>query len=187
MTSPPALVFQRYDGAAARAERATVEGIYRGSYVAAVQADDPFNGPDPFMRRFDSYTKVAGFDLVIARIDGESAGQSWGWPLGPGSKWWDGLDAEPEPGFAIEDGRRTFALSEIMVRQEWTGRGVAHALHDELLIARREKRAALLAEPDNTVAYRAYAAWGWQKAAQLRPAWPDAPLFDVLILPLPVS
>ena len=97
----------------------------------------------------------------------------------------DGLDAEPEPGFTIEDGQRTFALSEIMVRQKWTGRGVAHALHDELLSTRPEKRATLLVEPENTVAYRAYTAWGWQKVAQLRPAWPDAPLFDVLILPLP--
>jgi hypothetical protein len=26
--------------------------------------------------------------------------------------------------------------------------------------------------------------WGWRKVAQLRPGWPDAPLFDVLILPL---
>ena len=28
--------------------------------------------------------------------------------------------------------------------------------------------------------------WGWQRVAQLRPAWPDAPIWDVLILPLPL-
>ena len=104
----------------------------------------------------------------------------------PGSKWWDGLDAEPEPGFTAEDGQRTFALSEIMVRQELTGRGIARALHDQLLGGRHEKRATLLVEPENTVAYRAYQSWGWRKVARLRPGWPDAPLFDVLILPLPV-
>jgi hypothetical protein len=71
-----------------------------------------------------------------------------------------------------------------MVRQERTGHGVAHALHDELVRTRPEKRATLLVERDSSIAYRAYTAWGWQKAAQLRPGWPDAPLFDVLILPL---
>ncbi len=57
---------------------------------------------------------------------------------------------------------------------------------DELLAARTEKRATLLVEPENEVAYRAYTAWGWRKAAQLRPPWPDSPTFDVLMLPLPV-
>ena len=179
------LAFRRYDRDEARAARATVETIYRGAYTEAIERGDPFDSPDAFMHRFDAYTQGRAFDLVIAYADGEPAGQSWGWPLAPGSKWWDGLDAEPEPGFTVEDGQRTFALSEIMVRQKWTGRGVAHALHDELLSTRPEKRATLLVEPENTVAYRAYTAWGWQKVAQLRPAWPDAPLFDVLILPLP--
>jgi GNAT superfamily N-acetyltransferase len=88
-------------------------------------------------------------------------------PLTPGTFWWEGLDAEPEPGFASEDGHRTFALSEIMVRQEMTGRGIAHALHDELLGARHEKRATLLAEPENTPAYRAYTSWGWHTVPRL--------------------
>ena len=95
-------------------------------------------------------------------------------------------EPEPEPGFTDEDGSRTFALSEIMVRRPWTGRGVAHALHDELLRGRNEKRATLLVELGNDVAYRAYTAWGWRKVARLRPGWPDAPLYDVLILPLAV-
>ena len=184
--SRPSLDFRRYGPDEARAASATVEAIYRGAYIAAIEGGDPFDSPDAFMHRFDVYTQGRSFDLVIAYADGEPAGQSWGWPLAPGSKWWDGLDAEPEPGFTAEDGTRTFALSEIMVRREWTGRGVAHALHDELLGARHEKRATLLAEPENTVAYRAYTRWGWRQVAHLRPGWPDAPMFDVLILPLPV-
>jgi GNAT superfamily N-acetyltransferase len=182
----PDLTFRRYGPDEARAIRATVEMIYRDSYTEAIERGDPFDSPDAFMHRFDAYTQGRAFDLVVAYADSEPAGQTWGWPLSPGSKWWDGLDHEPEPGFTAEDGQRTFALSEIMVRQRWTGRGVAHALHDELLGARHEKRATLLVEPDNPVAYRAYTAWGWRKAGQLRPAWPDAPLLDVLILPLPV-
>ena len=93
--------------------------------------------------------------------------------------------AEPEPGFTLEDGHRTFALSELMVRQPRTGRGIAHALHDELLQHRPETRATLLVRPENTTAYRAYIRWGWHRVAQLRPGWPDAPLMDVLIISLP--
>lgn len=72
-----------------------------------------------------------------------------------------------------------------MVRASFTGRGIARALHDQLLRERSEARATLLVRPGNTTAYRAYLRWGWTKATELRPPWPDAPLFDVLILPLP--
>jgi GNAT superfamily N-acetyltransferase len=186
VTSRPALAFKRFGPAEAHATRDEVEMIYRGAYVEAIERDDPFNSPDVFMRRFDVYTGNPLFDLVVAYVDGEPAGQSWGWPLPADTSWWDGLDAEPEPGFSREDSRRTFALSEIMVRQEWAGRGVAHALHDELLSGRPEQRATLLVEPENTTAYRAYASWGWRQVAHLRPGWPDAPLFDVLVLSLPL-
>jgi GNAT superfamily N-acetyltransferase len=188
MTGLPSLTFERYDAEAASSARAAVETVYRDAYFEAVASDDPFNGPEPFMRRFDAYTRPGrGFDLVIAYADTEPVAQAWGWPLGRAAAWWHGLESEPEPGFTDEDGKRTFALSEIMVRRPWTGRGVAHALHDELLGGRNEKRATLLVEPGNDVAYRAYVAWGWRKVARLRPAWPDAPLYDVLILPLPVG
>lgn len=139
------------------------------------------------MGRFDAYAANPRLDLVIAFEGGEPVGQAWGWPLVAGSRWWEGLESEPEPGFAVEDGARTFALSEIMVVRGRTGRGVAHALHDELLRARCEERATLLVKPDNVNAYRAYVRWGWRKVSRLRPAWPDAPVFDVLVLPLPIA
>lgn len=180
----PALEFRRYGAEEARAVRNTVEEIYQDAYAEVIASGEPFDSTEAFMARFDRYTEGRDFDLVIAYAGGEPAGQAFGWPLAPGTAWWDGLDAEPEPGFTEEDGKRTFAFSEIMVRHAWTGQGIAHALHDELLRGRDEKRATLLVEPDNPAAYRAYLRWGWRKAGQLRPDWPGAPLFDVLILPL---
>ncbi len=183
------LTFRRYDATTARQIRDTVEAIYKDSYVEAIASGDPFDSVETFMRRFDAYTSGDGLDMVIAYRDSTPVGQTWGWPLTEqgGARWWSGLLTKPDPGFTSEDGKRTFALSEIMVRQSATGQGIAHALHDELLSKRTEQRAALLVEPDNTTAYRAYLHWGWRRTAQLRPAWPDAPLFDVLILPLPGS
>jgi GNAT superfamily N-acetyltransferase len=180
------LEFRRYDAASASELRQVVADIYTGSYIDAIAHGGPFHSVEAFMTRFDSYVRIEGFDLVAAYHQGKPVGQTWGWPLGADTKWWEGLLTETEPGFTDEDGTRTFALSEIMVREDLTGRGIAHALHDQLLAVRHESRATLLVEPDNTTAYRAYTRWGWQRVAQLRPAWPDAPIWDVLILPLPL-
>jgi GNAT superfamily N-acetyltransferase len=176
--------FRRFDATEARRLRDTVEAVYTRSYVAAITSGDPFDSVEAFMHRFDSYASRPDFDLVVAYRNGEAIGQTWGWPLTEHTQWWAGLLSEPEPGFTYEDGNRTFALSEIMVSEEWAGRGIAHALHNELLSARTESRATLLVEPENTTAYRAYLHWGWRKVAQLRPGWKHAPTFDVLILTL---
>lgn len=178
------VTFCRYNVAEARRLQDTVEAIYARSYVEAIASGDPFDSIDTFMHRFDSYTAQPEFDLMVAYHGSAAIGQAWGWPLTEHSKWWEGFLSEPEPGFTHEDGHRTFALSEIMVSQEWADKGVAHALHDHLLSTRRESRATLLVEPENTRAYRAYVHWGWRKVTQLRPYWDNAPVFDVLILTL---
>ncbi|WP_280335521.1 GNAT family N-acetyltransferase [Nocardia wallacei] len=180
------LEFSRYDAERARGLRATVESIYRRSYVDAIASGEVFDSPKEFMARFDAYTephRTRGFELIVARIDGEPVGQTWGWPLGPNSGWWRGLrlDGGDAGEFTAEDGFRTFALSEIMVCAEYAGRGLAHALHDELLGARSERRATLLVEPDNLRAYNAYRRWGWHRVGSLQPSWPGAPSLDVLI------
>ncbi|MDQ2883105.1 MAG: GNAT family N-acetyltransferase [Actinomycetota bacterium] len=186
MSGVSAVQFRRFDRAGARERRDIVALIHRDAYAADNASRDAFASDSAFMQRFDAYTSRSEFDLVIAYRGDEPIGQTWGWALGPTTAWWDDLAGEPEPGFTVEDGHRTFALSELMVRQCWTGQGVAHALHDELLQRRRETRATLLVRPENTTAYRAYTRWGWRPVGHLRPAWPDAPLMDVLIMPLPL-
>jgi hypothetical protein len=187
MTGRLALIFRHCDAGAAQDARDLVEKIYRGSY-SDDQQQDPFSAGGRWMQRFDAYTAERGFSLVMAFTpDGEPAAQAWGWPLYANTTWWDGLEAEPDAGFSREDGTRTFAVSEIMVCRAFIGRGTAHALHDELLRGRAEERGTLLVRPSNAFAYRAYTSWGWRQVARLRPGWPDAPLFDVLILSLPYA
>ncbi|MFI9631577.1 GNAT family N-acetyltransferase [Nocardia sp. NPDC051929] len=180
------LNFQRYTAAQARELRDEVETIFRDSYVDAIESGEEFESPEAFMHRFDAYTdpaRAGAFELVIARLDGEPCGQAWGWPLTAKTAWWDGLklDEGDQASFTAENGSRTFAFSEIMVRKQFTGKGIARALHDELLEGRPEQRATLLVRPDNRRAYDNYRRWGWHRVGTLRPDWPDAPRFDVLM------
>jgi ribosomal protein S18 acetylase RimI-like enzyme len=172
--------FRRHDAHQARELFDVVEEIYRKSYVEAIASGNQFNSVDAFMRRFQSYSSRAGLDLVVAYHNDDPIGQTWGWPLGKENRWWDGIKSKPDPHFTDEDGRRTFALSEIMVAREWAGKGIAHALHDLLLSERHEQRATLLVRPENP-ARRAYERWGWISVTQLQPKWKDAPVFDVMV------
>ncbi|WP_236566584.1 GNAT family N-acetyltransferase [Nocardia sp. CY41] len=180
------LDFQHYTADQARELRDDVERIFRDSYVDAIESGEEFESPEAFMRRFDAYTdpaRAGAFELVIARLDGELCGQAWGWPLTAKTAWWDGLrlDDDDHAAFTAENGSRTFAFSEIMVRKQFTCKGVARALHDELLAGRPEQRATLLVRLDNRRAYDRYRRWGWYRVGTLRPDWPDAPQFDVLM------
>ncbi|HEV7651968.1 MAG TPA: GNAT family N-acetyltransferase [Actinophytocola sp.] len=184
------ITFRRFGPPTAQTIRDTAQAVYEASYVDRIAAGDPFDSVDKFMYRFDRYARRDGFDHVVAYVDGEPVGQSWGWPLQEADAtrgWWVGLVEPPEPGFTDEDGTRTFAFSEIMVDHRYAGQGIAHAMHHELLSTRLEQRATLLVKPDNDRAYATYLHWGWRKVNQLRPGWPDAPLFDVLMLQLPID
>ncbi|BDT88529.1 N-acetyltransferase [Nocardia cyriacigeorgica] len=179
--------FRRYDPSGAREIRDTVLDVYARAYAESIASGDPFESLEAATRRFDAYTNSAGFDLVVLYSDGEAIGQAWGWPLNENSCWWNGLRLDKEePEFTKEDGTRTFALSEIMVVREHTGRGHARALHDDLLGGRRERRATLLVDPTNVNAYARYRKWGWFRIGTLRPNWEAAPTFDVLIRALPL-
>jgi GNAT superfamily N-acetyltransferase len=170
---------------AAGARRISVDVIvpvYEASH--ADDLDDRFRSTQRFLERLDAYTQRDGFEMVVAYADdSEPVGLAFGFALPETTGWWRGLITSVPDGFTHEDGHRTFAVNEIMVRPEWQRRGVAHAVHAELLSCRPEQRATLLARPDNAPAQAAYARWGWRKVAKLKP-FPDAPVYDALILPL---
>jgi GNAT superfamily N-acetyltransferase len=122
--------------------------------------------------------------MVVAYADdSEPVGLAFGFALPETTGWWRGLITSVPDGFTHEDGHRTFAVNEIMVRPEWQRRGVARTVPGgvALVPARATRDAAR--RPDNAPAQAAYARWGWRKVAKLKP-FPDAPIYDALILPL---
>ena len=142
---------------------------------------DAFHGEERYRKQITNHMTAPGWKLVTGTKNAEITGYAYGFPLPPTTRWWQGLQTPVPEGFTEEDGTRTFAISEIMVRARWRRQGIARALHDELLANRPEPRATLLAEPDNKPAQAAYAAWGWRRVAELRPHWNNAPRYDVLV------
>lgn len=186
----PGLTFRRFNAAEARKVACAVEDIYRDAYHELMAKGLAFRAPEAFMRRFAAYTRRddSGFEMVHALIGDTPVGQAWGWPLDAYTTRWDGLrlfDAGADAAaFSEEDGFRTFALSELMVRSAHSGRGLARALYSELFAGRAEQRATVLVGRTNRRAFDAYLRWGWTHAGVLTPTHAGAPTFDVLMCDL---
>jgi ribosomal protein S18 acetylase RimI-like enzyme len=176
--------FSKHDASTAeKVLDSVVAQVYEASHGDVIS--NSFYSVERFVERVQNYVRARGFSLVAASAEGEAVGLAFGYVLSKASHWWHGLTTPTSAGFTEENGRRTFALNELMVVPEWQGRGVAHALHDQLLKGREEERATLLVREDNATALNAYVKWGWRKVGKLRP-YPDAPHFDAMILQLPL-
>ncbi|MGW2291852.1 GNAT family N-acetyltransferase [Streptomyces phaeochromogenes] len=140
---------------------------------------------ESFDKRLTSYTSRPGWTAVIGYDDGEAVGFCFGTTLGPDTRWWNSM-TEPLPEDLLrEDGRRTVALNEIVVRKPWRGRSIAWQLHEAWLTHRTEERVTLLVNPaagDGAV-QAVYEAWGYRKIGEQQP-FPDSPVFASMIRPV---
>jgi len=116
----------------------------------------------------------------VAFDGGEAVGYAYGAPLPENAAWWRGV-VEPLSGEETqEDGQRTPALFEIMVRGSWRGTGLAHRIHEELLAGRDEERVTLLVEPEHPKVKALYEEWGYRHIGDQQP-FPDAPLYGSMV------
>ena len=157
--------------------------------AAEVRANSTFAAADPAAaRRARVRRRQPGFALAEARHGGYLVGYASGMPLRPSTSWWRGLTTPLPADVTTEHPGRTFALTELVVRSSWRRQGIGRELHDLLLRDRAEERATALVPPGAGAAQRAFASWGWRKAARTRgddPDAPDAPVLDVLLIGLP--
>jgi ribosomal protein S18 acetylase RimI-like enzyme len=178
-----ALSIERHDGTDLQDRRDLLLEVYAEVY--ADRLNDPFFSRTRYWERLEGYAARAGFTLVTGLLSDEAVGYALGYTLPAGSGWWRGLRSPATPGELLETGSRTFALTEIMVREEWRRRGYARELHDALLAGRQEERATLLVLPENTAARSAYLSWGWRKIGELQP-FDDSPIYDAMVRGLPL-
>jgi GNAT superfamily N-acetyltransferase len=171
-------------GAAERADDLLALAAEVGARAANTGGDRPAARRAAGVRR-----RQPGFALAEARHGGYLVGYATGMPLRPSTSWWRGLTTPLPPEVTAEHPGRTFALTELLVRASWRRQGIGRELHDLLLGARAEERATALVPPGAAAAQRAFASWGWRKAARTRgddPSAADAPVLDVLLLGLPL-
>jgi GNAT superfamily N-acetyltransferase len=171
-------------------EARELAGVVCGLYEQVFR-EPPFNGTvEEFAGQRDYYPEMTwrqGYRLTTAQAGGEWVGFGYGYLLPSDSRWWERLD-EPVTGeMAREDGHRTFALIDFGVLPAWQGKGIGHAVHDELLGGSGAERATLTVQPKARRTLEAYRRWGWSKVGHLTND-PSSlfPEFDVLLLaPLP--
>ncbi|RSO42031.1 acetyltransferase [Streptomyces sp. WAC 06725] len=167
-----------------REDRGLLLDVYREIYADEGQA---FYDVDRFAERADTYASLDGWAAVLGRTGdsgGEATGYAFGAPLPTGSAWWNAA-ADPLPDdFTREDGRRTFAVFEVMVRRPWRGTGEAHRLHERLLHGRPEQRATLLVDASHPGVRRRYEQWGYRALGHQRP-FADAPVYTMMLRALP--
>ncbi|MEV6631905.1 GNAT family N-acetyltransferase [Actinoplanes sp. NPDC051470] len=175
------LSLTHYGPAQLDSERKTLLDVYEDVY--ADRLNDPFFSTDRYWQRLEGYASRDGFAFVVGTIDTEPIGYALGYTLPAGSGWWNELKSDAKEKDLIEDGRRTFALTEIMVSESRRRRGYARQLHDQLLADRDEERATLLVLPENAAAQAAYASWGWRKLGEIKP-FDDSPTYDAMLLTL---
>jgi ribosomal protein S18 acetylase RimI-like enzyme len=141
---------------------------------------------DAAARRARVRRRQPGFALAEARHGGYLVGFAAGMPLRSATSWWRGLTTPLPDDFTAEDGGRTFALADLMVRASWRRQGIGRELHDRLLAGRDEERAALAVAPAAGAAQHALRSWGWRKVGRARgEAGESGAVLDVLVLDLP--
>ncbi|MEU8943467.1 GNAT family N-acetyltransferase [Streptomyces goshikiensis] len=144
-----------------------------------------FNSRDRFNERLTTYSSRPGWSAVMAYDDGDPVGFCFGVTLGPDTAWWSSMQSPLPAGFTDEDGKRTVALNEIVVRKPWRGSGVAWQLHEAWLAQRQEERVTLLVNPaagDGAV-QAVYEAWGYTTIGTQQP-FPDSPVYASMIRPV---
>lgn len=183
MTVPPADTVElvRYGQHQLAAVRPTLVSLYAEIY--ADDLSDPFFSVERFEQRLEGHASRSGWEAVVAYDGGEAAGYAYAATLPERSAWWAGMLQPLPEEEAAEDGRRTLALFELMVRQPWRGTGLAHRIHEQLLSGRPEERVTLLVDPTHPKVQALYERWGYRNIGDQRP-FPDSPLYATMLRPL---
>ncbi|MFD7983876.1 GNAT family N-acetyltransferase [Kitasatospora indigofera] len=155
--------------------------VYAEVYAAEAATDDFFSVAR-FTERLHAHARGPRWGCAFGEVDGRPVGYAYGFARTAAYRW-NGLITEVPAELLEETDTRTFALCEVMVRDQWRGAGIAHTLHEELLSHRIEARSHLLVEEDHPRVRAVYERWGYSWMGTMQP-YSDAPRYDSMIRPL---
>lgn len=181
-SSTPVLELRQYDASSYRRVVPAIGRLYEDVYGEPPYCEGPDDAAD-FTAGLPRRASQKDFHLVVAFADGAPIGFSFGHQLPPETRWWEGATTPLPDSVTRETPGRTFAIIELAVSGAYRRRGVAKAMHDLLRADRRQERLTLLVRPEAAPALAAYQRWGYVRVGSIRP-WPDAPLYDAMILRL---
>jgi ribosomal protein S18 acetylase RimI-like enzyme len=154
--------------------RQTIIDIHADAY-----RDDMSEFDERFPWFVDHWGGNPGFACVIAHSGEEAVGFAYGAPATPQREWWR-EHLEPAPEMA-----ETFSFSELAVRPEYRGTGLAERLARALLAERDEDLTVLLVDVEHPKVEALYESWGFRKVGERQP-FPDSPVYAVMLADLPL-
>ncbi|GAA2473113.1 hypothetical protein GCM10010388_77120 [Streptomyces mauvecolor] len=181
-SSPTTAELIRYNRDQLDAIRPTLVSLYGEVY--AKEMADPFFSIERFEDRLSGHASRPGWEAVVAYDRGEAAGYAYASPLPERTGWWTHMLTPLPEDQTRENGQRTLALFEIMVRSPWRGTGLAHRIHEELLHGRPEERVTLLVDPTHAKVKALYESWGYHNIGDQQP-FPDSPVYATMLRTLP--
>ncbi|MGH3940967.1 MAG: GNAT family N-acetyltransferase [Pseudonocardiaceae bacterium] len=178
MTAPkPDVELHHYTGQEFSTIRNIAIDLYREAFGHEI--DKPFWSMERYTQRIERHATMSGFSAVVAYANEEPIGFAYGITLPTTTRWWATIQPPlTDPMFTREDGHRTFALFEVIVKPQHQRQGIGRCIHDELLAKRSEQRITIATHHGNTQARNAYTRWGYHHIGTRQPA-PPAPLLDV--------
>ncbi|MFI1092714.1 GNAT family N-acetyltransferase [Streptomyces sp. NPDC020917] len=152
--------------------------------IIDIHADAYKDNMSEFDERFpwfvDHWGGNPGFACVIAYSGDDAVGFAYGAPATPQREWWrEHLKPAPEK-------HRTFSFSEMAIRVEYRGGGLAERLTRALLAERGEDLVVLLVDVEHPKVQALYEFWDFRKVGERQP-FPDSPVYAVMVAELPLS
>jgi ribosomal protein S18 acetylase RimI-like enzyme len=145
------------------------------------EIDTPFWSVERFSRRIERHAAMSGFGAVVAYVNEKPIGFAYGITLPATTRWWATIEPPlTDPTLTREEGHRTFALFEVIVKPEHQNQGIGRRIHDELLAERGEQHVTTATNHGNTHARNTYTRWGYRHIGTRQPT-PPAPLLDVFL------
>ncbi|MGH3919381.1 MAG: GNAT family N-acetyltransferase [Pseudonocardiaceae bacterium] len=175
----PDIDLRHYTGHKFSAIRNIAIDLYREAFGHEI--DEPFWSVEKYSHRLERHATMSGFSAVVAYTNDKPIGFAYGITLPATTRWWATIQPPlTDPAFTREDGHRTLALFEVIVRPEHQGHGIGRRIHDELLSTRSEQRVTIATHHGNTHARTTYTSWGYHHVGTRQPT-PPAPLLDVYL------